>query len=359
MAGSIIAPSLQELQRYFIHIDPLQIKLVLTMPAILIAIFGVPAGWIADKFGRKPVLIAALIIYGLAGISGYFIYNFYWLLFSRACLGVGVAGIMSMATTLAADYFVDKERTKFLGLQSAFMSIGAVLFLVTGGILADISWRLPFIIYGLSFIVLPISMLVIIEPQKIEKTNTNGIAQVSDKPALALIFLLGLLSSIFFYVIPTQLPFLLSERFSITNTEVGIAIATTTVASATTALNYSSIKNIFSYKTLLIISFGIMGVGFTGIAYFKTYITILLALGTVGLGAGLIFPSCKLWMLELVSESVRGRTAGTFTSLIFLGHFCSPFLLKIIESYSDLTTCFLVTGGLLLLTSMAISFFRR
>jgi MFS family permease len=52
--------------------------------------------------------------------------------------------MMTTATTLIADYYEGERRSAVMGQQAAFMGFGGVVFLVLGGVLADLSWRAPF-----------------------------------------------------------------------------------------------------------------------------------------------------------------------------------------------------------------------
>ena len=82
------------------------------------------------------------------------------ILISSAVLGIAVGMSMTIVITLIADYFEGMERQKFVGLQIAFMSLGGIIFIGLGGVLADIGWRYPFLIYLFSLLVLPLNYCV-------------------------------------------------------------------------------------------------------------------------------------------------------------------------------------------------------
>jgi len=130
MAGATIAPSLPAIQQHFTEVDNVEywVRLVLTVPALSIAISAPFVGVIIDKLGRKPLLTLALILYGLAGSSGVWLNALGMILLGRTFLGVSVAGIMITATALIADYYTGPARGKFLGLQAAFMALGELFF---------------------------------------------------------------------------------------------------------------------------------------------------------------------------------------------------------------------------------------
>ena len=326
MAGAIITPALTEIAGQFPTAPDVLIKLIITMPALIIGVFGMLIGRLADQIGRKNLLVISLIIYGIGGFSGYFISDIYILLSSRAVLGLGVAGILSLATTLIGDYFSGQERHQFMGTQAAFMAVGGVVFLLMGGFLADLNWRYPFALYLSAFVLLPLVIAVLYEPDRAsgyaDQRESNGI----DYRSIGLIYGLGFLGMLFFYIIPTQLPFLLQERLPVSNTQIGLAISTTTFTGAIASFSYGKIKRRLSYVHIYGALFSVMGIGYWVVAYASSYAGMLAGLATVGLGAGLLLPNCNLWLMELAPAAQRGRVIGGITAMYFWGQFSSPII---------------------------------
>lgn len=83
---------------------------------------------------------------------------------------------MTSLTALIADHFSGASRARFLGLQAASMGVAGTASMAVGGILADVGWRLPFLAYSLSFVVLPVVYLTVREPR-------NG-GRCAEDPAL-------------------------------------------------------------------------------------------------------------------------------------------------------------------------------
>ena len=109
MSGAIIAPALPGISRHFPDQPQVIIQLILTIPALMITLLSPLMGYLADRFGRKKLLLMMLCIYGFAGVSGFFIDRVDLLLSSRALMGIAVAGILSISTTLVGDYFDGTE----------------------------------------------------------------------------------------------------------------------------------------------------------------------------------------------------------------------------------------------------------
>lgn len=142
LANAIIAPSLPLISNAFKDIAKAEIltKLMLTLPALTIAIVAPFTGRLLDKVGRIKVLYISLLIYLLAGTSGYWLGNLFLILTGRIVFGHGVAGIMTVATTLIGDYFTGAKREHFMGLQGAFVALGGLLFITAAGVLTEINW---------------------------------------------------------------------------------------------------------------------------------------------------------------------------------------------------------------------------
>lgn len=242
MAGATIAPSLPAMQSHFQSVSnaALWVRLVLTLPALFIVVGCLIAGVVVDRFGRKPLLLAATALYGLAGASGYILDSLFHILVGRAFLGFAVAGIMVAATTLIADYYSGQTRAAFLGLQAAFMGLGGVIFLSLGGFLADQNWRNPFLIYLFAWVLLLPSVWAISEPQRAlnppNQTNATNSRPAFPLKLLAFIYGVALLTQLIFYLIPVQLPFYLQELANANATQSGLAIALATLFSAMSSL---------------------------------------------------------------------------------------------------------------------------
>ncbi|MCH8907539.1 MAG: MFS transporter, partial [Candidatus Heimdallarchaeota archaeon] len=136
MAGATIAPALPEIAKAFPEEDELTIQLILTMPALFAAFGSLFVSTLIEKFGRIRLLTISIITYGIAGSSGLYLEDIALLLVGRAILGLSVAAIMTTATTLIGDYYHGEFREKIIGMQAAFMTFAAVVFISLGGVLA-------------------------------------------------------------------------------------------------------------------------------------------------------------------------------------------------------------------------------
>lgn len=366
MAGATIAPSLPDMRNHFSTVENVDylVRLVLTLPALFIVIGSPISGIIIDRFGRKPLLATSVLLYGLAGSSGFILNSLGNILIGRALLGLAVGGIMTSATTLIADYYRGPTRAYFLGLQAAFMGFGGVLFLSFGGWLAEVNWHTPFLIYLFALVLLPFIVLSLYEPDRpINQTTRQDVAQNSQSPLpvklLVLIYAVALLTQIIFYLIPVQLPFYLQSLTKAGAAQSGLAIAFTTLFSAFASIGYGRVKARFDFITILMLIFGLLGVGYMIIGWVDTYEQVLIGLAITGLGLGLLMPNLTVWVSTVVSDALRGRALGGLSTFFFLGQFLSPIVSQPLSQQIGLGSTYSVAGGLLLLLALVFAATKR
>ena len=352
MAGATIAPSLPAMQNYFNEVENAEIwvRLVLTLPALAIVMGSPIAGQIVDTIGRKPLLICAAVLYGFGGGSGFLLNSLSTILIGRFLLGLAVAGVMVSATTLIADYYHGETRANFMGLQAAFMGFGGVVFLSLGGYLADIYWRLPFLIYLFAWILLPLVIFFLYEPKSNQETDDNNPdISLSVLPIKLLILIYGslLFAQIAFYLVPVQLPFYLKNLIQANASQSGLAIAIMTFFSALASMTYGKIKQCLSFIVILALGFVLMGVGNITIGLANNYPTICVGLVITGIGIGLIMPNLSVWLSKEVSNLLRGRALGGLTTFMFLGQFLSPIVTQPLNSRFGLAMTYGIVGMIL------------
>ncbi|RUR44477.1 MFS transporter [Vreelandella populi] len=326
MSGAIIAPALPGISRHFSEHPQVLIQLILTLPALMITLFSPLMGYLADRFGRKLLLLLMLSIYGLAGGAGFLIDSVELLLASRALMGIAVAGILSISTTLVGDYFEDSERVRFLGLQSSCMALGGVVFINLGGLLSDWSWRGPFLLYLTGVLLLPYAWAMLREPRLPGATHADSAQALArvDYWRTGLGYLIAMLSMMMFYMFPAQLPFLLSEQGEISGMAIGIALSMSALTASIVAFGYGYYKPFFSVMTIYVLGFALAATGFLVVGFTDSYAMAIVGAAISGFGLGAFMPNTTTWLMRITPQRVRGRVFGGFTSTFFFGQFISP-----------------------------------
>nr|WP_286086829.1 MFS transporter [Halomonas sp. S3-1-1] len=362
MSGAIISPALPGIGRFYADAPQVLIQLILTLPALMITLFSPLMGYLADRFGRKPLLILMLSIYGLAGASGFLIDSVNLLLASRALMGVAVAGILSISTTLVGDYFSGAERVRFLGLQSSSMALGGVIFINLGGLLSDWSWRGPFLLYLTGVLLLPYALMVLREPHR-----TTSDSAASQAPAVrldlwrtGLAYLIAMISMMMFYMFPAQLPFLLTSQGIDSGLAIGAALSMAALSASLVSFYYGRVKMFFSVMTIYVLGFFIAALGLfiTGAA--QGYAMAVVGAAVAGLGLGLFMPNTTTWLMRIAPERARARVFGGFTSAFFFGQFISPIVVSwVLQGLESLRDVYIAMGLLCLSLALIVAVLGR
>ena len=345
MGGAAVAPALNEIKLAFPG-DDFLVSLIITLPSLAVAIVGYAVGLAADRFGKVKVLFLALAIFVVAGVASYFLEDLETILVARFILGIGIAGITSTVTALIAEYYGGVQRVKVLSYQSAAMGIGVLILEFTGGTLAEISWRTPFLVYLIGIPILAMAFLSMREPRMSEEDR----AEIADIVAhekfrkanykiVALCYV-----SIFFcmnlvFLLPTSIPIVLAD-LGVSSSIVGLFLGFHGVANAVFSILYRRITVKVPPFRVLGMGFLCMGIGFAVLILFPSVPLAIFTLIITGVGVGMIVPSLVNTLAGEVTGSNSGSIMGGYGTCLNFGQFAislisAPLLAMLGNSYYE------------------------
>lgn len=137
-------------------------------------IFSPFTGRAADKFGRKIIIVIGLFIFGFSELLFGFGKTIEVLFISRMLGGLAGAFIMPAVTAFIVDLTTDKNRARSLGYMTAAINFGFIIGPGIGGVLAEISTRLPFFVAAaLGLIGGTLSIFMLTEPKKVTEVAAD------------------------------------------------------------------------------------------------------------------------------------------------------------------------------------------
>ncbi|SMF74274.1 Predicted arabinose efflux permease, MFS family [Xaviernesmea oryzae] len=358
MSGATISASLPGIAARFADMPNVELlsRLVLTLPALFIAAFAPVAGLIIDRYGRKPMLIATLVLFALAGCSGLLADSLPGLLIGRAVLGIAVGGIMTTGTALVGDFFAGPARDRYMGLQQAFVGIGGAIFLTGGGFLAEVHWRAPFLIYALAFLLLPAALIFIRESVRVEPVQAAmPQAGLGSRGGLLLTVLLigAVFNMICFYMIPTQLPFFLKSIGLDAPSLAGMAIGLGQLVGIGASLVFARFRQALGVMGVFGLAFGSLGLAFVLLSFATDYVGILFGMAVSGIGMGTIMPNFAGAAMMIALPQLRGRISGLLVASIFTGQFLSPILSQPVIGSAGYAATYGMAGMAMLVVAFA------
>jgi MFS family permease len=332
MAFAPLSPSLPLLKDHFADVESIEYlaRIMLTLPAAVIAICSPLAGYIVDRFGRRRLLLLSAVLYGLAGAAGPVIDSIHAILASRAIMGIAIAGVMTASQTLLADYVSGRDRQRFMGIRSAVTNFGSVVFNAAGGLLAALDWRAPFLVFLAVFLLLPFMVRFLHEPPRgrVLWEGDEHSASAPGAPApyafIAMIYLQTTAHSLAFFMIPTQIPFLIRDLGEPSPIVGALAISTASLGISLSSLIYVRLRRFGTPAQMFALAFLCLAGGYAITAAVESVALVYVAVFIAGFGLGTIFPNGTVWLIDRTPQHVRGRVIGGYTTSTFVGHFSSP-----------------------------------
>lgn len=157
LPGLAVSPILGELSTIFPHATELDIQMLTSLPSLLIIPFVLLAGKLAEKRDFIRLLRVGLWLFAASGILYLFSSKMWQLMAVSALLGIGAGLIIPLSTGLISRYFTGEYRVKQFGYSSAITNMTLVVATAVTGYLAEVHWRLPFVVYLLPLISLVLS----------------------------------------------------------------------------------------------------------------------------------------------------------------------------------------------------------
>ncbi len=352
MAGSSLSPTMPAMMAEFQNVPGANfwISMILTLPAFFIVLGGPLVGWLVDRFRRKPVLVASLLLGGLAGSAAYWMTEIWAILVTRALVGMSVAGAITATNALIADYFEGQTRAKFMGAQSAFTGLAGVVFLSLGGFLADIDWHLSFLAYSPLILLFPLAWFFIHEPavEKLDETRDEG-RRLTLTPRLAYIFSATFMNQFTFVTVPIFVAYFMVDIVRASGIQIGLIGGASGLFSFFAGMLYERLGRRVPFREMTIVNFLLFGAGFLILGLSGAWPGIIIGQLVIGFCMGLMASNLTTWLADLVPPQVRGRANGTYVTMMFLGNFATSLIYTPIVTVTSLRFAYILSAILVVL----------
>lgn len=317
-------------------------------------------GILADRYGRRRVLVPSLVLFGLAGGATTLAPDFLTVLVLRAVAGTAAAGIFVTTVTIVGDAFEGVQRNAVLGVNTAVLAAGAAVFPVVGGALVAVAWSTPFLAYLLALPLAVVAAVALEEPERARSARDvaylRGAARaVATRGTVGLYTTSFLTEVLLFGTVFTALPLLLPAEFGLGPLLVGLVLAATETASVVAAALNGRFARRFSNGRLIALGFVCYGVGLVVAWAAPTVLLVAVGVAVFGAGVGLTMPCVDAEMSDRVSSHYRAGALSLRNSTTFLGRAVGPVLfagLAVTTGYRPLLLAAGVVAGLAALVAL-------
>ncbi|TAK54422.1 MAG: MFS transporter [Gammaproteobacteria bacterium] len=363
LAVVLVAPILPDMQAHFAAVPGVEflVPVSLTAPSLVVAALSLFVGAIADRVGRKRLLVGGLFVYSVFGTAPLWLDSLHAILASRLGVGLNEALIMTCCTALIGDYFHGVERERYLALNTTFASTSAVIFMAVGGALGELGWRAPYSVYTLSLLLAPAAIWLLREPSQrsgtAESAAQHGTAEVPwSTTRLAGICTVTLVGAVVFMAIQVHIGYLLGGVGVTSPRTIGMVAAAAQIAVVTGSLLFRLLLRVRAATAARLgIALCICGAGFLLAGLAATFTGVVAGALLNGLGAGILLPTLLCWNMCHLTQEHRALGTGAWMAAFFFGQFITPLVVVGISKWVDgLSQAIWLMGSVLLPCAMIV-----
>ena len=344
MGVASITPAFPAIIKHY-QISPQEVGgliVVFTLPGIFLTPF---TGILADRYGRKVVLVPSLFLFGIAGSACMFAPGFYTLLILRFFQGVGASSLSSMNITLVGDLFSGKQRTAVMGYNASVLSIATASYPALGGIIAIGGWQY---IFALPMLAIPLGIWVLKglhTPRPQNSTNLRTYFSrvwkiINQQTVWGLLIVNFIVFLILYGTYLTYFPLMMEKRFGADSYHIGLMMSLMSVTTAAISSQLARINRHLALKWQLV--FGSITYLLASLLVMKANSYGLLALAVVvfGLGHGVIIPSIQNMMVGFAALNERAAFMSLNSMVFRAGQTFGPLMIGLFYTIAGLNAAF-------------------
>ncbi|MDJ0726420.1 MAG: MFS transporter [Prochloraceae cyanobacterium] len=308
-----------------------QIGLVITAFVIPIAIGTPISGVLADRFGRKQILIPALILFAIAGVACAFAANFRALLELRFLQGIGAAPLESLALTLISDLYAGKRLTAAMAFNASAIGISLALYPLISGSLTTFGWYYPFLLPIAAIPIAFLALFVLKIPQlpkhkdfKLKNYWLDIGRSINNRQAIgSLCGVIGLFVLLFGPYF-TYIPIFASDNLGASAVAIGIVQASMALSLAFVSSQIALFPQYLSEITLIKVSFLVYSLALIIIPLVNNVWLLFIPSVLFGAAHGMSFPSTQALLGQLAPDGSKAGFMAVNATVLSLAQALGP-----------------------------------
>jgi len=344
MGISSITPAFPGIIKYF-GISTQEVGLLIaafTLPGI----FLTPVtGILADRYGRKLVLIPSLFLFGIAGFICSFMNDFHSLLFFLFIEGIGAAGLSSINITLIGDLYSGEKRTVLMGYNASILSIGTAAYPALGGFIAAFGWRY---VFYLPLLAIPLGFFVLYGLNNPEPKDHQGIGEyfrriwinINQRSVWGLFLVNALVFILLYGSYLTYFPVMLSDRLEASSIHIGLVMSVMSLVTASTSSQLGRINKLLPSKSVLLFGSVFYFLSMILLVFSHSWFQVVLSVIVFGLGHGLLVPSIQNLLVGYASIKERAAFMSVNSMVLRIGQTFGPLVIGIFYTIGQLSGAF-------------------
>ncbi len=338
---------------------------LMTMSFALAQFVAAPfMGTLADRFGRRPLILTALAAYVVANIGFLLAPTVTVFTAIRALEGALTAGLFPAAMGVVGDVVPDRQRAQWVGIVMGSYSAGFIFGPVIGGVLYD-GWGFaaPFVASAvLAAIALAAASVLVPETHpptarrrdalRRQRGPAEGGSIWSSLPRPLYFF--GTLLALdfggvfaFAYVEP-QLVFYFYDELGWSTVRFGVVVGVYGLAMVIGQAGLGKASDRFGRQPIILVGLLLTTTFYFGVGFITSFPLMLLVALAAGLGGALMAPALSALYLDITAAQHRSRVVGIKESSASLGGVAGPLLVALLSGLITPQGIFISAGVLVL-----------
>jgi ACDE family multidrug resistance protein len=343
---SSLTPAFPDIRSAF-NISTEQVGYLITFFTFPGVILTPVLGVLADRYGRKKVMIPSLFLFGIAGGACYFTTDFATLLGLRFIQGVGAASLGSLNVTLIGDIFSGKDRGTAMGYNASVLSLGTFSYPLIGGGLATLGWNYPFLLPPLAIVVGLLVLMFLKNPEPVKDSTLKEYfkttwAIITQRSIIGLFSVSVLTFVILYGPYLSYLPFLIGDTFGMPAHVIGIIVSSASLATIFSSAQIGKFIHKYGERKLMLLScFFYAGSMLMAPFVWNVWLLIVPAV-LFGLAQGMNLPSLQSLLTSLAPINQRGAVMSMNGMVLRLGQTLGPLVMAPIYAFGGLNSTFFI-----------------
>ena len=353
---------------------------LMTMSFALAQLLASPfLGSLADRIGRRPLVLLALAAFAAVNIGFLFARSIVMFIVIRTLEGALTAGLFPSAMGVVSDVVPEKKRARWVGIVMGSYGAGFFLGPVLGGILYDRwGYSAPFLASaGMAFLALISAIILVpetLDERKRKRERLRRRWEIARSPVskntlwdslpkpLSIFFCLLTLDFIIIFAfafVEPQMVFYMYDRLGWTTVQFGVLISVYGLTTVVGQGLFGGLSDRYGRKPLIILGMFLNSFLYVGLTFLSDFYWMLLVTVVSGLGDSMIMPALSAFYLDITPEQHRSRVIGIKESAVALGGVAGPLLVAGVSSVFTPRDIFGIALGLMLVTALASIFILR
>jgi MFS family permease len=332
-------------------------------------------GALADRLGRRPLVLFSLAIYILA-FSGYLLASSATVFIGlRGLAGALTAGLMPAVTGIVADLAPKERRAQWIGIVNGGAAVGWIAGPLLGGVFYD-QWgyQVPLAVSTTMAVATFVTALLVVPETRSGQRRPGAATPQPRKHSLPVsldsalrdfqktlptaLAAFVLLLSIYFAVmfawafIEPKFMFYAYDDLGWSSSMLGLVMSTYGIAMMVGEFGLSQMSDHFGRKPVIVIGLALFAAQFIGLAFSRSYVLIALTFVIAGLGNALFDPALSAHLLDISPAEHQARILGVKSAAGSLGNILGPALVVMLSPRLQAQGIFLTATGVVFLVAL-------